>query len=47
MAYPVPTKAFLQPSSDTTMLFAPFSCTHPPPSAPPFLLMQNLQKYCA
>jgi len=31
MAYPVPTKAFLQPSSDTTMLFAPFRCTHPPP----------------
>jgi len=24
------------------MLFAPFSCTHPPPPVPPFLLAQNL-----
>ena len=44
MAYPVPTKAFLQPSSDMTLLFALFGCTHPPPSTPPFLLMKNLQK---
>ena len=32
----MPTKAFLQPSSDTAMLFAPFWCTHPPPLSHPF-----------
>ena len=42
MAYPVPAKAFLQPSSGTAMLFAPFECTNPPPPVPPFLLRQNL-----
>ena len=42
MAYPVPTKAFLQPSSDTVMLFASFGCTHPPPPGLPFLLTENL-----
>ena len=42
MALPVPTKAYLQVSPDTAMLFAPFGCTHPPPPVPPFLLTQNL-----
>ena len=42
MALPVPTKAFLQVSPDTPMLFAPFGCTHPPPPVPPFLLTHNL-----
>ena len=42
MAHPVPTKAFLQPSPEAAMLFAPFRCTHPPPPVPPFLLKQNL-----
>ena len=42
MAHPVPTKAIVQPGPDTAMLFAPFGCTHPPPSVPPFLPMQNL-----
>jgi len=36
MALPVPTKAFLQASLDTVMLFAPFRCTHPPPPSHPF-----------
>jgi len=30
MALPVPTKSFLETSSDVAMLFAPFRCTHPP-----------------
>jgi len=42
MAHPVPTKAFLQPSPEAAMLFAPFGYTHPPPHLPPFLLVQNL-----
>ena len=42
MAYLVPAKAFLEPSSDMAMLFAPFGCTQPPPPAPPSLLTQNL-----
>ena len=42
MALPVPTKLLLKTSPDTAMLFAPFGCTHPPPSVPPFLLTQNL-----
>ena len=42
MAHPVPTKPFLQPSTEAAMLFAPFGCTHPPPPVPPFLLAQNL-----
>ena len=42
MAFPVPTKSFLQTSPDTAMLFAPFWCTHPPPPILPFLLKQNL-----
>ena len=42
MAHPVPTKAFLQPSPEAAMLFAPFGCTHSPSPAPPFLLAQNL-----
>ena len=33
MAYLVPAKAFLEPSSDMAMLFAPFGCTQPPPPA--------------
>ena len=39
---PVPTKLLLVTSPDTTMLFAPFRCTHPPPPILPFLLKQNL-----
>ena len=35
MGHLVPTKAFLQPSSDVAMLFAPCGCTHPPPPVPP------------
>jgi len=42
MAHPVTTKAFLQPSLETPMLFAPFGCTHPPPPVLPFLLAQKL-----
>ena len=42
MAYPVPTKAFLQPSPEAAMLFALFGCTYPPPPVTPFLLAQNL-----
>jgi len=42
MAYPVPTKAFLQSSPEAAMLFAPFGCTHPPLPVTPFLLAQNL-----
>jgi len=41
MAYPVPTRAFLQPSPEAAMLFAPFGCTHPPPPVLPFLPAQN------
>ena len=33
-------KAFLQPSPDTAMFFAPFWCTHPPPPVPPILLIR-------
>ena len=40
MANPIPTKAFLQPSPEAAMLFAPFGCTHPPPSVQHFLLAQ-------
>ena len=48
MALPVPTKSFLQPSPDAAILFAPFGCTHPPPSVTPFLLKQNVSpKYIA
>ena len=42
MALPVLTKSFLQLSLDTTMQFALFGYTHPPPLIPPFLLKQNL-----
>ena len=35
MAHPVPTKAFLQPSPEAAMLFAPFGYTHPPHPVPP------------
>ena len=42
MALSVPTKSFLQPSSDAAMLFAPFGCTHRPLPILPFLLKQNL-----
>jgi len=42
MAHPVPTEAYLQPSPEAAMLFAPFRCTHVPPPVPPFLLAQNL-----
>jgi len=35
---PVLTKAFLQATPDTAVLFAPFEYTHPPPPVPPFLL---------
>jgi len=42
MAYPVPTKAFLQSSPEAAMLFAPFGCTRPPLPVTPFLLVQNL-----
>jgi len=38
----VQTKAFLELSPDTAMLFAPFGCTHHLPPVSPFLLMQNL-----
>ena len=41
MAHPVPTKAFLQPSPDTVLLFSPFGSTDPPLPDPPLLLMQN------
>ena len=37
VAHPVSTKAFLQPSSEAAMLFAPFQCTHPPTSLCPTL----------
>ena len=42
MAYPAPTKGCSKLSPDTTMLFAPFGCTHLPPPALPFLLAQSL-----
>ena len=42
MAYPAPTKGFLQARPDTAMLFAHFEYTHSPSPAPPFLLTQNL-----
>ena len=42
ITYPVPTIAFLKPSPDMVMLFAPLRCIHPPCPVPPFLLMQNL-----
>ena len=42
MAHTVPTRAFLQLSPDTTMLFAPFGYTHPPDPIPPYLLTQNV-----
>ena len=42
MAHPVPTKGFLQLSSEAAMLFALFGCSHPPPPVLPFLLAQNL-----
>ena len=42
MALPVPAKLFLEMNPDTTMPFAPFGYTHPPPSIPPLLLKQNL-----
>ena len=42
MDHPVPTKAFLQPSPEAAMLFAPFVCTHPPPPVSPFVLAQSL-----
>jgi len=42
MALPVPTKSFVQPSPDAALLFAPFGCTYPLPTVPPFLLKQNL-----
>jgi len=42
MAFPVPTKSFLQTSPDAARLFAPFGYTHPPPPVLPFLLKQNL-----
>jgi len=32
----------MQCQPDTTMLFAPFKCTHPPPPVLLFLLVQNL-----
>jgi len=35
MVHPVPTKAFVNPSPDMAMLFAPFGHTYPPPPAPP------------
>jgi len=38
MDLPVPTKLLLETSPDVAMLFAPFACTHPPPSITPFLL---------
>jgi len=38
----LPTKSLLKVGPDTTMLFIPFRCTHPPPPVPPFLLAQNL-----
>jgi len=44
MAYPVPTKGFLQQNPETAMLFTPFGRTHPPPPVPPFLLAQNLSQ---
>ena len=42
MAQSVPTKVFSKLSPETAMLFAAFRCTHPPPTVPPFLFMQNL-----
>ena len=36
LAHPVPTRAFLIPSPDMSMLFAPFKYTHQPPSVPFF-----------
>ena len=42
MAHPIPPMAFLQPSPEVAMLFAPFGCTHPPPPVLPFLLAQNV-----
>ena len=42
VAYPEPTKVILKLSPETSMLPAPFGCTHPPPPVPPFLLAQNL-----
>ena len=42
MALPVPTKSFPKRIPEMPMLSAPFGCTHPPSSVPPFLLQQNL-----
>ena len=42
MALPVPAKSLLKTSPDAAMLVAPFGCTHPSPTVPPFLLTQNL-----
>ena len=42
MAYPVPTKDFLQPSPEAATLYPPFRCTHPPPHVAPNLLTQNV-----
>jgi len=41
MAHPKLIKAFLQPSQEAAMLFAPFGYTHQPPPVPPFLLAQK------
>jgi len=42
VAHPEPTKMFLKQSPETTMLSAPFRCTHPPPPVPHFRLIQNI-----
>jgi len=42
MIHIVPARAFQKPNPDMVMLFAPFGCTHSPPSISPFLLTQNL-----
>jgi len=42
MVYLGMTKGFLQLSPEAAMLPGPRVETHPPPSVPPFLLVQNL-----
>ena len=42
MAHPVPTKGFLQLSSEAAMLPGPSVETRPSPPVPPFRMAQNL-----
>ena len=42
MAHPTLTRGFLQAAAAAAMHCQSERCTHPPPSVPPFLLVQNL-----